>query len=73
MKKYFILCVFIKFYGNWMFKKKCVEYAYCHDEVTLTDALRNDVDIVEVCEDDKMILTQKRNIIKLYRNRGYCL
>ena len=42
-----------------MFKKKCIEYADCHDEVTLTDALRNDVDIVEVCEDDKWFWLKK--------------
>ena len=32
--------------------KKCIEYADCADEVTLTDASGNDVAILEVCEDD---------------------
>tara|TARA_B100001115_G_scaffold125517_1_gene94087 strand:+ start:322 stop:504 length:183 start_codon:yes stop_codon:yes gene_type:complete len=32
--------------------KKCVECKDCPDEVTLSDASGNDVDILEVCEDD---------------------
>ena len=51
MKKYFT-CVFLLSFMAIGCSKKCVECADCPDEVTLTNATGNDVDIIQVCEDD---------------------
>lgn len=51
MKKYIIYVFLLSFMAIGC-STKCVECADCPDEVTLTDASGNDVDILEVCEDD---------------------
>ena len=51
MNNYFIY-MFLTSFMEIGCSKKCIEYADCADEVTLTDASGNDVAILEVCEDD---------------------